>query len=316
MSNFEGATLGLHTKNIAPFIRATAINRRYNHTKSLSTTAPSHYADHIPLKLLPTQINLAPESPLPLLEQYSKQLSKHSPALEFLGSHKSDEVKAHWEKLLQSIQFIPVTGDTGVVDAEKKLAQVVFDLVSLARFDLNEKQVENIGRWTMLGAGASTEKDNRTDILVVLHSLEQLQHIHRLNKFRFDSPSAVLEALQIPHLNPIMAVECKNLGFAHPLAYLTLLIFCQLANQGSIRLWPEVACSHCGRYEETHRLIGKATSVKIPSDSQASYDANPVPDHIEEEIQRIIDVLTNSDHALPTSARNTPKNSSDFYKAV
>ncbi|KAF5392141.1 hypothetical protein D9757_003224 [Collybiopsis confluens] len=155
-----------------------------------------------PSELLPTRIDLAQESPLPLLEQYSKQLSEHSPALEFLGSHKSDEVKAHWEKLLQSIQFIPVTGETGVVDAEKKLAQVVFDLVSLARFDLDEKQVENIGRWTMLGAGASTETDTRTDILVVLHSLEQLQHIHRLNKFCFDSPSAVLEALRIPYLDP------------------------------------------------------------------------------------------------------------------
>ncbi|KAF5391986.1 hypothetical protein D9757_003304 [Collybiopsis confluens] len=121
---------------------------------------------------------------------------------------------------------------------------------------------------------ARRRRYTRTDILVVLHSLEQIQHIHRLNKFRFDSPSAVLEALQIPHLNSI------NLGFAHPLAYL------------------------------------QVDKESIPSDSKVSYGADPAPKRIEEEIQRIIGVLTNSDHAFPTSARNAPKNPGSFYKNV
>ncbi|KAF5392055.1 hypothetical protein D9757_003273 [Collybiopsis confluens] len=303
------ADIGQSTlEHILPWILTIPLTRESDHISSRPDHRFTLYSQHVPDGLRPLELGLAVASPSHSIQtQYASYLAQHRSASQFLNGEISKDLKSHWRRALQGIERLAVIDESGVVDSEKKVAEIVFDLASLAILDLSDKDIENAGRWAVFATRPSIEKETKTDILLGLQSEDKLDH----------PLWAALKKLKADNLKDIMAIECKNLLFG-PTAFLTILLLSRFITESPVAFWPTGDCTGCTDYRASHLVLDRViTMTEFPLDSPISYGQQPASDEVvKEEIVRLIRLIFEEDEYGAAVQRNRPNNSSPFYNAL
>ncbi|KAJ3991723.1 hypothetical protein F5050DRAFT_1715854, partial [Lentinula boryana] len=325
-SEFEAWTL-------APQLRSSA-----KHTNSTSTRPPSLYDKHIPKALQPKMIYLGKPHYQPhssdisdpgfAIDHYYSQLCKRPDVLKLLTGTVRDDLRSRWKFSLQSIRQLNIQNEDGVVDAEKQVASIVYNLTSLMLFDLSKDQLENFGDWKALATHSSTETEAKADFLLGLHEKDAILECDSRNssQSRCEAIWPLLQHLDMDFMQYLISTECKNLNLGHPMGYLALLLLSCLSQEEKIDLWPDAQCLDCGEFSESHKIqLGSAT-VQLPLNSATHYGLKALPlssdtEVVNTEIGRVLD-LVSADHYPDgldpdaTKKGRKPTNTGEFYDQV
>ncbi|KAJ3761268.1 hypothetical protein EV360DRAFT_67978 [Lentinula raphanica] len=248
--------------------RTRKITPSKDHTNSTSTREPSLYDKHIPAALQPNAVLLGNlrYSPASAQDYYFSQLLKRPNVLDNLSGKVRDYLEVRWSRDLEEIEVLNVRSEEQVVDAEKRVAQIVYDLAAFAILDLSKDQVERSGSWTVFGTYSSAEKDTKPDLLLGLASKDIIIQRDSRNDLR-QGIWPLLQHLNVDFMQYLLAEECKNLRLGGPINYLALLLLSALSQADiSLRLWPDADCPGCPKFAESHKIENDSTKVKIPSD--------------------------------------------------
>ncbi|KAJ3979748.1 hypothetical protein F5890DRAFT_849192 [Lentinula detonsa] len=309
-----------------------------DHTNSTSTRPPSFYDKHIPKALQPKIIYLGkphyqPDSsdisdPGFAIDHYYSQLCKRPDVLKLLTGTVRDDLRSRWKVSLQFIRQLDIQNEDGVVDAEKQVASIVYNLTSLLLFDLSKDQLENFGNWKALATHSSTETEAKADILLGLHKKAAILQSDSQNssQSRCEAIWPLLQHLDLDFMRHLTSMECKNLKLGDPMGYLALLLLSCLTQQVQLDLWPKAHCHDCGKFRKSHEVqFGRAT-VQLPLDSPEKYGLTTLPlssdaADVNAEIGRVLDLVLADRHPDgldpdATKKRRNPTNTGEFYDRV
>ncbi|KAJ3973397.1 hypothetical protein EV361DRAFT_979029 [Lentinula raphanica] len=325
------ATTILTAADFESWTQAPKITPSDDHTNSTSTRIPSHYDKHVPEALQPQKILLGkfqyPQIYPTAQQYYFSQLLERPNVLENLSGKVRDNLAARWSRDLLFIESLDVRNEEGVVHAEMRVAEVVYDLAALAILDLSKDQVEATGLWAAFGTHSSAEKDTKADLLLGLASKKII--IQRDS--RNDPRQAIWPSLQ--HLNAdfmryLLAEECKNLRLGGPMGYLVLLLFASLTQANVIfDLWPQPDCHDCPNFPKSHEVRNGFAEVIIPSDS-TNFKTHLVPEspskselyaqNVHQEIARVLRLILDErgGSSLDTDVTHKAPNAGEFYAQV
>ncbi|KAJ3745656.1 hypothetical protein DFH05DRAFT_1041207 [Lentinula detonsa] len=318
---------------LAPKLRFSA-----KHTNSTSTRPPSLYDQHIPEELQPKIIYLGkphyqPNSsdisdPIPAIHHYFAELCKRPAVLCLLTGAARDKIQSRWTHNLEYIGKLNSQNEDGVVQAERRVADIVYDLSSLLLFDLSKDQLENIGAWTALATLSSTERETQADLLLGLEEKDAILECDSRNssQSRCGGIWPLLQHLNMDFMQYLTSMECKNLKLGDPMGYLALLLLSCLTQQVQVDLWPKAHCHDCGEFRKSHEVqFGRAT-VQLPLDSTKKYGLTTLPlssevGLVNTEIGRVLGLVLADRHPDgldpdATKKRRNPTNTSEFYDRV
>ncbi|KAJ3761272.1 hypothetical protein EV360DRAFT_80386 [Lentinula raphanica] len=268
VAEVTSTTTVLTAADFESWTRTRKITPSRDHTNSTSTRVPSLYNQHVPQALQPKKILLGRfrYSPASAQDCYFSQLLKRPNVLDSVSGKVRDYLEARWSILLEQIEILKVRSEKEIVDAEKSVARIVYDLAAFAILDLSKDQVETTGSWTAFGTDSNNDETKAGSFL----GLSSKQIVIRRDS-RNDPRQAIwplLEHLNMDFMQYLLAEECQNLHLGGPMGYLALLLLSLLTQSDvPIQLWPNADCSECSGFAESHKVKRGSLKVNVSSDS-------------------------------------------------
>ncbi|KAJ3973402.1 hypothetical protein EV361DRAFT_1032396 [Lentinula raphanica] len=250
--------------------RAPQITPSDDHTNSTSTRSPSLYDSHIPDVLQPKTILLG-KSQYQLAsaqDHYFSKLLEQPDVLNKVSGGVRDYLRLQWRRDLQYIRRLRVWNENSVMDAEKRIAEIVYDLASLVILDLSTDDIKNTGSWIPFVTHSSQETE--AGMLLGLAKDKIIMETDPRN--HLERPPSLPRQLNMDFMQYILAEECIHSRLGDPMGYLALLLLSLLTqSEPPISLWSNPECEHCGEFAESHKARDGFAAVRIPKDCAGGY---------------------------------------------
>ncbi|KAJ3831272.1 hypothetical protein F5878DRAFT_676562 [Lentinula raphanica] len=186
--------------------RAPQITPSDDHTNSTSTRSPSLYDSHIPDVLQPKTILLG-KSQYQLAsaqDHYFSKLLEQPDVLNKVSGGVRDYLRLQWRRDLQYIRRLRVWNENSVMDAEKRIAEIVYDLASLVILDLSTDDIKNTGSWIPFVTHSSQETE--AGMLLGLAKDKIIMETDPRN--HLERPPSLPRQLNMDFMQYILAEEC------------------------------------------------------------------------------------------------------------
>ncbi|KAJ3851154.1 hypothetical protein EV368DRAFT_83809 [Lentinula lateritia] len=249
---------------------------------SHSSRSPSLYDLHLPNQLKLRMLKLGISSPIhgdvssPILDTNSeearplKHLFQRPTLVEFLRGTRGVNLRQKWSVFLDGLSTVECINEESVVVAETIVSMVVAQVMALAVVNLSEVQIERLGRWQLLHAYPSLEKETKSDILFGLYAEDSIKKFDAKlsNIVGYEAIWPLVQGLNPAYMQCITSIECKNVTLSNPQSHLMLLLLTRLVTEGKAGVfWPELDCRGCQEFAESHHALAKdAPPVQIPED--------------------------------------------------
>ncbi|KAJ3864727.1 hypothetical protein EV359DRAFT_81163 [Lentinula novae-zelandiae] len=249
---------------------------------SHSSRSPSLYDLHLPNRLKLRMLKLGISSPIhgdvssPILDTNSeearplKHLFRRPTLVEFLRGTRGVNLRQKWSVFLDGLSTVECINEESVVVAETIVSMVVAQVMALAVVNLSEVQIERLGKWQLLHAYPSLEKETKSDILFGLYAEDSIKKFDAKlsNIVGYEAIWPLAQGLNPAYMQCITSIECKNVALSNPQSHLMLLLLTRLVTERKAgEFWPELDCRGCQEFAESHHaLANDAPPVQIPED--------------------------------------------------
>ncbi|KAJ3923473.1 hypothetical protein F5877DRAFT_74335 [Lentinula edodes] len=264
-------------------LSATSIEiMEFPNANSHSSRSPSLYDLHLPNRLKLRILKLGISSPIhgdvssPILDTNSeearplKHLFRRPTLVEFLRGTRGVNLRQKWSVFLDGLSTVECINEESVVVAETIVSMVVAQVMALAVVNLSEVQIERLGKWQLLHAYPSLEKETKSDILFGLYAEDSIRKFDAKlsNIVGYEAIWPLVQGLNPAYMQCITSIECKNVALSNPQSHLMLVLLTRLVTERKAGVfWPELDCKGCQEFAESHHALAKdAPPVQIPED--------------------------------------------------